>query len=164
MHFGYDELVPCIRHFLYNQLYPDAEVPGDQIELNLCPQFGSNLKVYNLATATCYALGDQPVVGGMHCDIIHCMLSWQVGPAWKDTVFVENGGAEGEGLHGLLVARVCLLFLFPYRLKKYRYALVKWFLLVTDEPDNVTGMWIVALEEDQQGHQVRAVIGLDTIL
>ena len=59
---------------------------------------------------------------------------------------------------------MCLLFLFPYKLKKYRCALVEWFLLVADEPDDVTGMWIVALEEDQQGHRVHTVIGLDTIL
>ena len=164
MHFGYDELVPCICCFLYDQLYPNAEVPSNQVELNLCPQFGSNLKVYNSATATYYTSGDQSGVGGMHHDIIHCTLSWQGGPARKDTVFVKNGGAEGEGLRGLLVARVCLLFLFPYKLKKYQCALVEWFLLVADEPDDVTGMWIVAPEEDQQDHQVRAVIGLDTIL
>ena len=148
----------------YDQLYPNAEVPGNQVELNLCPQFGSNLKVYNSATATYYTPGDQSGVGGVHCDIIHCTLSWQGEPARKDTVFVENGGAEGEGLCGLLVARVCLLFLFPYKLKKYWCILVEWFLLVADEPDDVTGMWIVAPEEDQQGHRVRAVIGLDTIL
>jgi len=34
----------------------------------------------------------------------------------------------------------------------------------TDEPDDVTGMWIVAPEEDGRDRQVRAVIGLDTIL
>ena len=88
----------------------------------------------------------------------------RLGPAWKDTVFVKNKGAEGEGLCGLLVARVYLLFLFPYKLKKYRCTLVEWFLLVADEPDDVTGMWIVAPEEDQQGHRVHAVIGLDMIL
>ena len=142
MHFGYDELVPCIRRFLYDQLYPDAEVTGNQVELNLCPQFGSNLKVYNSATATYYAPGDQSGVGGMHRNIICCMPSWWGGPAQKDTVFVENRGAEGEGLSGLLVARVCLLFLFPYRLKKYQCTLVEWFLLVADKPDDVTGTYV----------------------
>ena len=79
-------------------------------------------------------------------------------------MFVENGGDEGEGLRGLLVARVCLLFTFYYDQKRFWCALVEWFLQVTDEPDDVTGMWIVAPEEDQQGRRVRNVVALDTIL
>ena len=75
--------------------------------------------MYNSATATYYALGDQSGVGGMHCDIICCTPLWQGGPAQKDTVFVKNGGADLDGLHRLLVTRVCLLFSFAYRLKKY---------------------------------------------
>lgn len=76
----------------------------------------------------------------MHHDIVCCIALWQGEPAQKDTVFIENGGEECEGLKGLLVARVCLLFSFAYRLKKYQCALVKWFLPVANQPDNLTGM------------------------
>ena len=48
--------------------------------------------------------------------------------------------------------------------KTYKAALVDWFLQVTEQPDNLTGMWIVAPEEDRWGQRIHAVVSLDTIL
>lgn len=163
-HYGYKELLPCIRRFLYDQLNPNAEVAGDQVELNCCPTFKSCLKVFKSATATYYAPSDQSGKGGMRRDLIRCTESWRGGPARKDCVFVENGGAEGEGLRGLLVARVQLLFSFVHDRKIYNCVLVNWYLPVGDEPDITTGMWIVAPEVDRQDRRIRAVISLDTVL
>ena len=81
IHFGYEDLVPCVRRFLYDQRNPDAEVPGDRVDLNQCPQFDGELKVYKSATATYYAPCDQSGMGGMHRDIIRCTPSWRGGGA-----------------------------------------------------------------------------------
>ena len=48
--------------------------------------------------------------------------------------------------------------------KTYKAALVDWFLQVMEQPDNLTGMWIVAPEEDRWGQHIHAVVSLDTIL
>ena len=100
----------------------------------------------------------------MHRDVIRCTSSWHGGLARRDSVFIENGGGEGEGLWGLSVARVLLLFSFCHMQKTYEVALVDWYLRVTEQPDVLTGMWIVAPEQDRRGQRIRTVVSLDTIL
>ena len=163
-YYGYTDLVPCIRRFLYDQFNPEAVIPGDQVNLDICPILYGRLKVYKSATAVYHAPSDQSGKGGMHRDVIRRTSSWRGGPAQRDSVFIENGGGEGDGFRGLLVARVLLLFSFRHMQKTYKAALVDWFLRVTEQPDNLTGMWIVAPEEDHRGQHIHAVVLLDTIL
>ena len=75
-------------------------------------------------------------------------------------MLIDNGG-EGEGLQGLLVARVLLFISFRHSQKMYEAALVDWFLPVMEQPDPLTGMWIVAPEEDRWGQHIHAVVSLD---
>ena len=79
-------------------------------------------------------------------------------------MFINKGEGEGEGLQGLLVAQVLLLFSFHHMQKTYKAALVDWFLPVMEQPDVLTGMWMVAPEEDHQGQRMCAVVLLDAIL
>jgi hypothetical protein len=48
--------------------------------------------------------------------------------------------------------------------KTYEAALVDWYLRVTEQPDVLTGMWIVVPEQDHRGQHIRTVVSLDTIL
>ncbi|KAI9567640.1 hypothetical protein HD554DRAFT_2322505 [Boletus coccyginus] len=145
-HYGFPELMDCTRHFLYNQLNPDVEMPGDQIDLRDCPMFNGDIKVFNSASATYHAPSDHSGQGGMHRDIIRCTPQWRGGAARYDCVFVDGGGSEDDPLGGLLVARVLLFFSFMYQGDSYSCALVEWFLPISDDPDGPTGMWIVVPE------------------
>ena len=163
-HYGFPELVECIQHFLYDQLNPDAETPGDQANLRDCPVFNGNIKVFNSASATYYAPSDHSGEGGMHRDIIRCTPQWRGGAARYDCVLVDGGGSENEPLGGLLVARVLLFFSFKHQGHSYSCALVEWFLPIGNEPDGLTGMWIVVPEVNAARQQVRAVISVKMIL
>ncbi|KAI9453725.1 hypothetical protein HD554DRAFT_2036900, partial [Boletus coccyginus] len=83
---------------LYDQLNPDAEMPGDQIDLRDCPMFNGDIKVFNSASATYHAPSDHSGQGGMHRDIIRCTPQWRGGAARYDCVFVDGGGSEDDPL------------------------------------------------------------------
>ena len=38
-HLGLQGLQEAIRHFLYDQVNPDTEIPGDHVDLHVCPPF-----------------------------------------------------------------------------------------------------------------------------
>ncbi|KAI9455985.1 hypothetical protein HD554DRAFT_2207366 [Boletus coccyginus] len=82
-------------------------------------------------------------------DIVHCTPWW-----W----------GEDDPLSSLLVARVLLFFSFRQDGRSYSCALVEWFLPISDEPDELTGMWIVVPEVNTARQHVRAVISVNTIL
>jgi hypothetical protein len=163
-HYGYPELIECIRRYLYDQVNPNAEIPGDRIDLHRCPSFESDIKVFNSASATYYAPSDHSGRGGMHRNLIRCTPRWRGGSARYDCVFVDNGGSNDDPLCGLLVARVLLFFSFRFQGRSHSCALVEWFLPSGYEPDPSTGMWIVVPEVNTTGHRVRAVISVKSIL
>ena len=61
--------------------------------------------------------------------------------------------------------RSCLTFLL-FQLSRLftNCALIEWFLPFSNEPDTLTGMWIVVPEVNAAGHRVRAVISVKSIL
>ena len=65
---------------------------------------------------------------------------------------------------GLLVARVFLFFSVKYDGVDYPCALVHWFSVVGDAPDDETGMWIVKPDYLAGRKQFLEVIHLDAIL
>ena len=97
-------------------------------------------------------------------NIIRCTPRWQGESARYDCVFVDNGGSDNDLLCGLLVARVLLFFSFRFQGCSHSCALVEWFLPFSDEPDPLTGMWIVVPEVNATGRRVRVVISVKTIL
>lgn len=84
-----------------------------------------------------------------------------------DTVFVSVGD-DKDIMGGLLVAQVRLLFSYfdPYSREDIQCALVTWFIHPDDDPerDEVTSMWKVCPEQDDDGQCPVQVIHLDTIL
>ena len=68
-------------------------------------------------------------------------------------------------MNGMLVVRVLLFFLYhdPKLHKEFPCALVNWFVPVLEEPDHVTGMWVVK-PEISGGKPTIEVIHLDLIV
>ncbi|KAI9462220.1 hypothetical protein HD554DRAFT_2041202 [Boletus coccyginus] len=99
-HYGYPELIECIRRYLYDQHNPNAGISGDWVDLCHCPSFEGNIRVFNCASATYFAPSDHSGCGGMHRNVIRCTPQWWGGSARYDCVFVDNGGSDDESLSG----------------------------------------------------------------
>ena len=84
--------------------------------------------------------------------------SWQRDPAHYDTILVSTNQLV-EGMQGLDIAHVHLFFSFTYDGQEYPCALVDWYDLMDDKPDDDMDMWIVKPIADSSG-----VIHLDTIM
>jgi len=156
------ELPELVARFIHDQHNPDAplddnmEIPEEYVE-------DRRVSVANSAVATYYAPSDLSGVGGMHRERIRATRSWRNGPARYDCVAAVTD-ASADGMRGLTVGRVRLFFSFRSFGVRYPCALVEWFEKVGAEPDEITGMWVVAPEYHHDGSRVRNVVHLDTIL
>ncbi len=143
-------------------MYPELE-PAADVPLDVCPEISprTRISLYRSARAIFYAPSEAAGVSGMHQEYIRCVPSWYCGPARYDTVFVQINPDE-PGMLGMTVARVRALFSFVYDTHRHECALVDWFEVEGDEPDTVTGMWVVK-PEMQGGVRVSGVIPLGSI-
>jgi hypothetical protein len=155
------DFVYFIRQFLYDQLH--ANSPSSDISEPRLPVFDERISIYPSAVATFYAPSDLCGTGGMRCERIRSVSSWRGGPARRDCVFLETD-PEAEGMRGLDVARVHLLFSFKFRGNFYPCALVQWFSRMGNGPDDDTGMWVVKPDSNPGGLPNISVVHLDTIL
>ncbi|KAI0349013.1 hypothetical protein OH77DRAFT_1499682 [Trametes cingulata] len=156
-------LTAKLRQFLHDQLYPELDLAVD-IPLNDCPVLLPRTRVmlFHSATATFYAPSKLAGVGGMHQEIIRCTPSWYGQHSCFDTVLVQTD-TDAPGMLGMTVARVRAFLLFSYGYIRYQCALVEWFELVGDEPDAVTGMWMVKPELAHR-ERITRVIPLNSIV
>ena len=60
------DLIEHVRRFLYDQPYPDSNLPSSNISLNVCPTFMGKVSIFLSAVATYYAPGNSCGIGGMH--------------------------------------------------------------------------------------------------
>ena len=67
-------------------------------------------------------------------------------------------------MRGMRIARVFLLFSFAHRNVKHSCALVHWFKSVSDEPDELTGMWVVSPQFVTDDQLSLSVIRVETII
>ncbi|KDQ50016.1 hypothetical protein JAAARDRAFT_211946 [Jaapia argillacea MUCL 33604] len=162
VHINQPSLIPLLRRFLYDQLYPDSGLPSSDVPLEQCPGFHGRVHVYHSAVARFYAPSDICGAGGMYRERIRSNPNWRGEYARYDTVFVETV-AGVAGMQGMVVSRVKLFFAFSYDGKRYPCALVEWFQLVGDEPNEVTGMWVVKPEYLGNGRRSMAVVHLDCL-
>ncbi|THG97315.1 hypothetical protein EW026_g4652 [Hermanssonia centrifuga] len=146
--------------FLYDQTHLEP-LPDD----SLCPPCPplSKLSVFHSAAATFYAPSDLSGIGGMRREHIRATPSWYKGPPRYDCVLAEKDPSL-EGFRGLHAARIRLFMSFSCNDIEYPCALVRWFSPVGDEPDDLTGMWIVEPDYNADGSSLYGVIHLDTIL
>ncbi|KAI0735778.1 hypothetical protein C8Q76DRAFT_782020 [Earliella scabrosa] len=102
---------------------------------------------------------------GMHRQIIWCSLLWWKEFSRYDTVLVSMD-ADKLGMEGMVVARVRAFLSFAYGedFDIMRCALVEWFILDADEPDSVTGMWVVHHNLYDNGAPVVDIIPISSIV
>jgi hypothetical protein len=147
-----------ICKFLYKQLYPGGHGPDSESAMlspGIIPCHAAatywqlpdlsdnlNISIFPSAVSTFYAPSDIYGIGGMCCECIRAVPSWQRGLSRYDCVFI-NTDPSSEGMCSLSVARVRLFFSFKFHSSNYPCALVHWFVCVGDEPDEDTGMWVV---------------------
>jgi hypothetical protein len=86
------KLPEYIRHFLYDQLFPNSEMCGMDVPLTSCPEIPGSLQVnvFHSAISTDYAPRNLSGIGGMHRECICVTPSWKGGPGhyemWKHFV------------------------------------------------------------------------------
>lgn len=123
----------------------------------------SRVRVFRSAVATYYAPSDLSGVGGMHREHIRATPTWRRGPPRYDCVYISKDPSQ-DGFRGLFVGRVRLFFSFRLNNREVECALIEEFSEVSDEPDEETGMWIVAPDLDYDGSRTMSVVLLDSIL
>ncbi|KZV62312.1 hypothetical protein PENSPDRAFT_692611 [Peniophora sp. CONT] len=143
-----------IRRYLYNELYADdsdsdseGSDAGELVDIDECPPFDERVAVYRSARATFYAPSELSGPGGMHSEIIRSTPRWYGRYERRDTVLVQVGD-EDDVMGGMLIARVLAFISFEYNEIPYSCAVVEWYMPMSDEPDPLTGMWIVEPELD----------------
>ena len=78
----------------------------------------------------------------MHSEMIRSHPSWYGQYERRDTVLIQDG-LEDDVMGGMLIGRVLTFLSFSHNEVRYPCALVEWFFPVGEEPDPVTGMWVV---------------------
>ena len=99
---------------------------------------------------------------GMRREYIRATPAWRKGHARYDCVFV-NAWPELPGMCGLEVARIFLFFSFVHQGTRYPCALVQWFPVISDKPEDETGFWMVEPAVHEDGQPFLAVIHLESI-
>jgi hypothetical protein len=152
-----------LSRFLYDQLYPDNILSSSDVPLTACPSFTGKIRVHNSAVCTFHAPSDPSGVGGMHREHIRAVPMWRNSSCRYDCAFV-NRNSDLAGMKGMDVVRILLFFSFNFSGTTYPCALVRWFTIIGDEPDEDTGMWIVQPEVNQDGLPVISIIHLDCVV
>lgn len=150
-----------VRRFLFDQLYLNAPLAGNEVNINICPIFDSNIHVFHSALATFYAPSDPSGIGGMRRQYIRATPSWQRSHARYDCMFVQKDPTIA-GFRGLHAVQVCLFFSFKHDRKTYPCALVQWFSPIDDEPCESTGMWVVEPDRDNRGQREVSIVHIET--
>ena len=156
-----------IRRFLFDQKYPDNEIPGSDVDLSLCPQFSGAVSVYHSAVATYYAPSDASGVGGMYRERIRATPAWNRGESSVpryDCVLVQVS-PEDNGFRSMQAARVQRFFSIKHNNDTIPCALIEWYETVGSAPDETVGMWVVKPEYTANHRRhVAAVVHLDSIV
>jgi hypothetical protein len=136
----------------------DTATPEDLAKLN-CPK----VKVFHSACITYYAPSDESGIPGMRREYVRCTPNWRkVGPR-RDCVLINTVSAHAGFPEGVEVVRLRLLFSFTEDGKDYPCALVEWFKAYGDVPDELTGMWRVVPEMENNRRKM-TVVHLETFI
>lgn len=91
-----------IRHFLYDQLYPNSRIPSSELSTHAYPEFCGKISIFYNATATFRAPSDFSGIGCMRREYIRATPSWRRGSPRYDPVFI-NSDPSLEGMRGLKI-------------------------------------------------------------
>ncbi|KAG2115732.1 uncharacterized protein F5147DRAFT_743328 [Suillus discolor] len=143
---------------LYNH-HSSADVP-----LCDCPSYMGPIKIFHSAAATFVAPSDPSGITGMRHQHIHAVPSWRNGPARFDCAFV-NMDDRHDGMLSMIVVQIFCFFSFTFTNGcTYPCALIHWFYRITEERDELTGMWMVALSFNEDGSRDLSIIHIDSII
>jgi hypothetical protein len=142
-----------LRQYLYDQLQDeDPELPtGAEVLEQDLPVFHGRIAVHTSAAAVFYAPSELAGIGGMHRELIRSTSLWYGSYERRDTVLFQSSPDYGDILGGMLVGRVRRFVSFRHLNTRYAAALVEVFDVDGDEPDGLTGMWM--LRPRKQGSQ-----------
>ncbi|KAG1869708.1 hypothetical protein C8R48DRAFT_771097 [Suillus tomentosus] len=153
-----------IRLFLYDQIHADDNHSSADVPLRDCPSFTGHIKIFHSASATFVAPSDPSGITGMRREHIHAVPSWRNGPGWYDCAFI-NIDDEQDGMFSMDVVRIFCFLSFTFTNgHTYPCALVQWFHRITEERDELTGMWMVAPSLDEDGSCDLSIIHIDSII
>ncbi|ETW85029.1 hypothetical protein HETIRDRAFT_308646 [Heterobasidion irregulare TC 32-1] len=157
------ELKTLMQHFLFEQLYGHGEhdITADDISADDLPRFKGRLSIYHSATITFYCPTELAGIGGMRRETVRSTPRWYGKDERRDTVLVQVG-PEDDLMRGMLVARVLRFVSFIHQGVRYPCAIVNWFVPKDNEPDRLTGMWIVKPEK-LNGQRSIGIVHVDTI-
>ena len=146
-----------LRDFLSQQLNVNAGGPRPAT-------FTGHLKVYHSTAATFISPSDPCSVGRACCEQIKATPSWFHGPEHYDTVFVNTDDTH-EDMQAMEVAQIICFFSLPCTNGvTYPCALIHWFDYVVDEPDELTGMWMVKPSFLNDNTCYLSIVHIDTIV
>ena len=151
-----------VKKFLYRQLYPNSEISFADAMKNSYFEIDSKIHVHNSAVATFRAPSDICGIYGMRREHIRATSSWRGGSARYDSVLI-NSNPDLEGTRAFEVGRVFLFFSFQHQNETYPCALIQWYSYVGTQPDEVTGLWKIEPNTDDDGNPHLAVIHLNAI-
>ncbi|KAF8836748.1 hypothetical protein BDN67DRAFT_992022 [Paxillus ammoniavirescens] len=137
---GLPTLSNLIGRFLLDQLKP-TNPTAQACHLTA---FTGHIKISHSATATFVAPSDPSGIRRMQQEQICATPSWHHGPARYNHVFVSSD----DSCEGMLSMEITCVFFF----------------LISDRPDDLTGMWMVAPSCNDDGSQHLAVIHVDSIV
>jgi hypothetical protein len=149
------EFPRLIHKFLAKQLHPHT--PGIPLIQN-----DRKIRVFYSATATFRAPSDPSGIRSMRREQIRTSPSWRNNAPRYDCAFI-NSGSEDDPLQGLNICRIFLFFNFVHKNILYPCALIQWYSLISNEPDEDTGMWMVKPDIHSDGSRLLAVVHIDSI-
>ncbi len=106
------------------------------------------------------APSDSSGPSSMHREYIRATPSWRKGHPRYDCIFI-NTQPELAGMR--LLGFSYFFFSFVHEDTYYPCALVQWFSVIGDEPDDETGFWMVEADVCDNGQPSLAIIHLDSI-
>ncbi|KAG1866814.1 hypothetical protein F4604DRAFT_1881698 [Suillus subluteus] len=154
-------LQDLIGRFLFEQLHPRDPRDHATIPLDSFPVYDGKISVVNSASSRFYAPSDLSGIGGMRREHIRSCPKWMNAHACYDCMFI-NAQPDLEGMRGLQIARALCFFSFKYKFVLYECAMVHWFDVIGDAPDEDTGMWVVQPSFDGHSPNI-SVIHIDAI-
>lgn len=154
-----------ICRFLYEQLHPESELSGAEVDLQDCPYFSGRFTVFDSAVATYFLPSDTLGQGGPYRERIRakpvCRRSTTV--PRHDCVLVATD-ATRSSFSSMQVARARLLLSIRHLDKSIPCALVDWFVTEGSRPDPTTGMWVVKPQYTANNRPFSSIVHLDSVL
>ena len=154
---------PHIHQFLYEQVHPERDLPGTDIDLQDCPHFTGQFSVFNSAVATYYLPSDTLGQAGFFQEQIHAMATQNPTIPRHDCVLIATD-AMSSGFTSTQVAQICLLLLITHLGAAIPCALVDWFILEGNKPDPIMGLWVVKPKYTRNNRHFSSIIHFNSVL